>query len=425
MAHASELVPIAFSHGVANRMSEVKTPAGFARSAQNVDIGADGVVGQRPGYALAAALPGAHSLWAHPELPFALVAASSTLYRVDPSLVLTSLVTTLSGADVHYHMTPLGVYWSDGVACGCINVDGQASSWGVQTPPTCSVAVASLGGLDAGTYAVAITYMNEDGVESGATASQFVTILQGGGITVATPASTDPTIAGVRIYVTTANGQELQYAGSVLAGATYAIGPAPRGRSLRTQYLQPLPALRYPWLKNGRLFGAVGRFLMWSEPLRYGLYEPSKNFIALRGDDITMVAAADTPEFFLYLGTHKRTYKFTGDSLETAALSVLSHSGVIPGSMALVAPDALHIENVTTWSPVWIDTRGVPIAGVQTTVTPLHEKFVYPLFDTTAAAFDQREGNSRYLVSGRGGAPSPLAFSDSVTATVHNSGGGP
>lgn len=418
-----EPVTLAFGGGVANRMSETKVPDGFVRVAKDVEIGEDGVVSQRDGFTPFIALAGANSFWSDPQLSFALVAAGNTLYRMDSSGALTALATNLTGADVHYCMTPIGVYWSDGQVCGCVDVLGAAHTWGVETPSLVTATAAS-GSLNPGKYAVSATYGDSRGQEGGAPASQYITLTAAGGISVAVGVPRDGTITEARVYITTPNGQELQYAGSCSPGNALIIGTAPRGRPLRTQYCVPMPPLRYPALSKGRMFGAVDRFLIWSEPLYYGLYNPTKNFTSLRGQTITMVALADDPGFCAYIGTDRYAYKFAGDSLETATMNILSHIGVVPGSMARIAPDAVKIQSAQTWVPAWVDSSGVPWAGVGGGVVQLHEKFAYPQFDHVAAIFDQRDGNSRYIVSGRTGAPSVLAFKDSFTAQVIDAGGG-
>lgn len=416
-----ELPAINFGGGVSNRAHETKTPNGFARGASNVDISRDGTVSQREGFGLFAMLSGAHSLWGDPELPFTLVGGASTLNKLDTNASLTPLVSSLSGSDIHYCMTPIGAYWSDGAQSGCVRADGSSGHWGVNIPFALTVNAVA-GALNPGDYAVSATFVDATGQEGGAPSSTFITLSSAGAISVATPSSA--TAVEARVYVTTTNGKELQYAASCVPGSTVVIGPGPRGRPLRTQYMRPLPPLRFPALTKGRLVGAVGRYLMWSQPQYYGLYHPTHDYTAVRGQTITMVAPSDAPGFLIYVGTDQRTYKLEGDSLENAALSVVSHVGVIPGSMARVAPDAVGIEGLSNWVPVWVDNRGVPYAGTNNGVVQLHDKFAYPQFAQAAAVFDQRDGNSRYIVSGRGGAPSPLAFSDYVTATVINAGGG-
>lgn len=416
-------IPLTFGGGVANRMAETKVPKGFVRAAKDVDISADDVVSRREGFTRLIALAGAHSVWSDPQLSFSLVAAVDTLYRMEPSGALTALVTNLTGADVHYCMTPIGVYQSDGQVCGGVDVLGAAHPWGVEAPAL--VSLSGTGGLLApGKYAATATYVDARGQEGGAPPSQYITLTAPGSISVAVGAAQDNTIAEARVYITTPNGDELQYAGSCTPGGALVVGTTPRGRPLRTKDLVPLPPLRYPALSKGRLFGAIDRFLVWSEPQYYGLYNPTKNFASLRGQTITMVALSDEPGFCAYVGTDRYAYKFAGDSLETATLTPISHCGVMLGSMARVAPDAVNIQGTQTWVPAWVDARGVPWAGVGGGVVQLHDKFAYPQFDHVAAIFDQRDGQSRYIVSGRGGAPSTLAFQDSFTAQVIDAGGG-
>lgn len=417
---AERTVPIDFGRGVANRAGPEKTPPGYVRIAENVDIAIDGTTSRRSGYAQFATLSGAHSLWSHPELSFGLVGDASKLYRIDSSAVLTPLATGLNGAPIHYCHTPIGVYWSNGTQTGNLGYGGVSSEWGLSTPSSFQVTASPDGGLDAGTYSVTVTFVGANGTESGAPAGKMVSVPSGGGIVVATPTSPDFSAVAVRIYVTTANGQEHQYAGAVAPGAQYAIGATPRGRRLDTQFLCPFPAVRFPMLKNGRLMGAVGRRVVWSEPLRYGLFDPRKNYIQLRGDDVAMLAGPDTARFVAYIGTAKRTYVFQGESIESATLSVVAHVGVVPGSMAMVDSTALKLEGVSGWVPVWVDQRGIPYAGTDAGAVALHDLFAYPIYDSAAAVFDERGGRSRYVVSGRGGAPSPVTFSDSFVAAVVN-----
>lgn len=417
-------VPLTFGGGVANRMAETKVPDGFVRAAKDVDISPDGVVSNRDGFTKFIDLAGAHSFWSDPQLEDALVAAGNTLYIMGPSGALSALATNLTGADVHYCMTPIGVYWSDGQVSGGVDVESEPHPWGVETPALVTVSAAA-GSLPPGEYAATATYLDARGQEGGATdPKQYITLATPGGISVAVGAALDTAITEARVYITTANGEELQYAGSCSPGAALVVGTTPRGRPLRTENLMPLPPMRYPALAKGRLFGAVDRWLMWSEPMYYGLYKPTTNFIALRGQTITMIALADDPGFCAYVGTDRYTYKFAGDSLETATLTILSHCGVKPGSMARVAPDAVGIPGTQVWVPAWVDARGVPWAGVGGGIVQLHDKFAYPQFDHVAAIFDQRDGISRYIVSGRAGAPSELAFKDSFTAQVIDAGGG-
>lgn len=420
MTVAQRTVPLSFGRGVANRARPEKTPPGYVRIAQNVDLAADGAASRRDGYALFSELAGAHSLWSHAELGFGLVGDASKLYRVDTVGALTPLAVGLSGAPIHYCATAIGVYWSNGTQCGSVGYDGTYGEWALSTPSSFQVTAAVTGGLDAGTYGVTLTFVDVDGRESGAPASKFVDVPSGGGILVTVSDAPDFAAVAARVYVTTANGSELQYAVSVELGGQCVIGVSPRGRRLGTQFLCSFPAVAHPLLKNGRLMGAVGRMVVWSEPQRYGLFNPQKNYLQVRGDNVTMLASPDSQRFMAYIGTAKRIYIFQGDAIETATLSVVSHVGVVPGSMTMVDSAVLKLAGVTGWVPVWVDQRGIPYAGTEAAPVALHDLFAYPIYDSAAAFFDESGGDSRYIVSGRGGRPSPVTFSDSVVATVVN-----
>lgn len=427
---AKAVTPLAFAKGVANRMPETKVPSGYVRAADNVDYSSAGTVTRRDGYALFAALPGAHSLWSRPELDYALVADATQLYKLQPNGELTAVATGLSGAEVHYAATPVGVYWSNSEVCGRVRPNGTAAPWGVAVPAASFTltAVEGRGGLDAGTYGVTLTFVDEYGEESGAPSTAWVDVAAGGGIRLGSVPS--PVNAGAaveaRVYVTGANSSGLFFAAAIAPGtSSYTLGAGWRGRELKTQFCTPLPPLRYPALKSGRLFGLLGTRLVWSEPLYYGLTRATQDFIVASREPPTMLALPDGPRFVAYIGTGTTTYLLEGESIDDAHLSIAAHQGVQSGSMAVVAPDALDIEGLNTPVPVWVDNVGVPIAGTPSAgLVPLHKNFVYPVYDKAAALFARVEGEDRYLVSGRGGRVSGLVASDRVVAKVYNNGGG-
>lgn len=429
MAQAPQPLPLRIGNGVANRVAPTKLSPGYVIAADNVDFSDSETTMRREGFTQLAALSDAHSFWTSTELPFGLVCAQGQLYSVHPDGSLHSLVSGLNDGEVDYQQTPLGVYWSNGVACGRIGADESVHPWGVELVPSFGLAPLAAGGLDAGRYGVALAFASASMEEGAATPTQFVDVSAGGGIQVSgIPAPQNAGTAELRMYVTAANGTELLFAGAAVAGtANYAIGAGRRGRALgRTQFCAPFPAVQHPMLAKGRLFGALGSQLIWTEPMYYGLYNPSKNFISLHGEPITMVCAPESEEFVVYLGTDMHTYVLRGGSIDDARISIASHVGVIPGSMTYMEPDVIGNPYVTQPVPVWVDKRGVPMMGTATFfgMQALSEKFVYPLFDSAAACFSQSEGMSRYIVAGRGGAAPGLAVADRVVAKVNNMGGG-
>lgn len=410
--------------GVDNRSYLTKLAEGTVRVADNVDVDARGVVYRRDGYAQTTALAGAHSLWSHPSLAFALVADAGNLYRMDTNGNLTRVVTGLGGQAVSYALVGQQVRWSNGVFTGQVDLAGNPLPLGVETPrPSFTLTSMSNGGISAGNYAVTLTFTSASGEEGGAPPAQYVDVADGGGILVgAVPPSFDAVQA--RVYVSDANGTELFWAGSCAPGGSFMVGAGLRTKLLATQFCEPFPAAKYLLATFGRLFGAVGRQLVWSQPMYYGLWRPTQNRLAVP-DDITMVASPVNQFMTLYVGTRHKVYRLStrrrmaeAESMETLTLSIAADAGVVPGSMAMIPPEALRLEGVLAPVPVWVGTDGLPYAGTDAGVQPLSQRFAYPLYDQAAAAFVQSGALSRYIVSGRGGKTSALVMQDQVIATV-------
>lgn len=422
-----DLKELTFGAGVDNISTETKLGKGYARKADNVDINNDGTISVREGYSLFAPLRNAHSLWSNDLMPFALVADNTTLYKMDDSGALTALVDGMDGSDVGYAVVANRVYWANSSRTGIVKLSGSILPWGVENPmPSFTLTAVANGGLAAGVYGVAMTFSSASREESGAYDTTYVTVPEGGGIQVnSVPRGLTSTPIEARIYMTTANGTDLMYASSAMPGATaFLLGAGQLGRPLTTQFLEPFPPVRYPTAKAGRLFGVYqDRMLVWSEPLYYGLYHPTMNFIRLP-DPITMIAVPESDQFIMYIGTSKKVYAFRGASVAEATLSIVSHNGAIPGSMAMIPQNVINLRGVVAPVPMWAGAEGVPYAGTETGIVGLSSVFVYPLYDKAAAIFVQRDGYNRYIVSGRGGRASGLAATDTAVATVYDNGGG-
>lgn len=410
--------------GVDNRSHETRLADGYVRSADNVDIDPAGVTRSRAGYGLFVALAGAHSLWTHELLSFGLVADASQLYRLDEDGTLTSLVAGLNGSPLSYALVARRVRWSNGVQTGQVELDGSVSPLGVETPlPSFGVAAVANGGLFAGRYGVTMTFASASREEGGAPETVFIDVPEGGGLLITNvPSSSDGTAVEARIYVTEANSEELFHAGSTAPGsAQYLVGTGNRTRLLATQFCEPFPPAQCLLAKAGRLFGAIGRDLVWSQAMYYGLWRPTQQRMRFP-EEITMVASPDSAQFVVYVATRKKVYVLSGDSIDSCTMNVACAAGVIPGSMAMVPAEALAMDAVLAPVPVWAGTDGVPYAGLLVGVVPLSKVFAYPIYDDAASAFVEQGGLSRFLVSGRGGKTSALAMGDSVSAEVIQAG---
>lgn len=421
----SRITTLNFRAGVDNRSHETKVGRGFARKAVDVDIDVDGTVTTREGYELLATLPGAHSLWTHELLSFSLVADAGHLYVLADDGSFSSIAAR-TGAEVFYTMQAGRVFWSDGQTTGCVHSDASAAPWGVPSPlPSFFLSAMASGGLDAGTYGVALTHVDAYGEESGADAPIYVDVPAGGGISVygMSPPALGATVTKTRAYRTGANGTELLAAAEFAATAGDGVlGAQQLGRALTTRLLGVFPPAAYLLEKSGRIFGAVGRYLIWSEAMYPGLSNLSHNSLAFP-DEIVMIVAPASDQFLLFVGTRTATYVLAGSSIADVKRTQVSQYGCIPGAVAMTPADALNLDGVTAPVPVWVDGSGVPQAGTEHGLVPLHKQFAYPLYDKAAAIFVRDSGRSRVIVSGREDRMSALVATDSVVATVYNNGG--
>lgn len=412
------LVAIPFNRGMDNRSKETKLEEGFIRLALNVDISETAT--RRPGRNLLLALPGAHSLWAHPLIEFGLVADGDTLYRLNSDLTVEPL-RSVTGRPISYAFNAHRVWWSDGTDSGSVDTAGELLPWGVPTPnQTYSAAAHNAGGLNAGEYQVTITYLSARGEESGSPESLRVTIAQGQGILV-TGIPTHADAVTVRVYVSSPNDKTLRQAVDIPAGMTQVlIGNGPRGARLETQLMHPVPAGEFI-LSKARLYSYSNGRIYFSAAMRPGLCNPIEHNVPIPGI-ATMLAAPESQGFTIYVGTTTRTYVLTGASIDDHERVQVSARGVLRGSMAMVPGDALGIDGVFAPTPVWIDTDGQFIAGLSSGILPLNNKVATDAMRNCAAAFIDRDGFRKMVVSGEGGTRSKLGVSDTAELIVVSHG---
>lgn len=416
-----ELIPLKFQAGIDNRSMEADLRPGFARDVVNLDI-QNNDLAVRAGRTKWLSGTAVHSLWSNDLLDYALYVDGDTLYKLDPSGIADPIISGLQRRDMYYTLVGAKVHFSNGIDTGTVNQWGVYRPWGVETPsPSFSIASTASGGMDPGTYQVTVTYFL-DGEESGAPEPIFVEVPAGGGIAITNVPQPRGSVTpdSVRVYVSAPGDSRLFHNRDLPIGMTSVnIVAGNRGRPLDTLLLDPMGAGIYLRTKNGRVYSASGKLLRWTEPLRYGLTNRSRNYYKLP-DTITGIASPDTPGLQLYVGTMKKTYVLSGDDIEKASFVAAMHTGIIPGSVVQVPADALGIDGVLYPVPVWIGTNGVFYAGVNAGIIPLNKKAVTTVYGKVAATFMDRDSSRRYVAAGAGGKTSGLAITDRMVARVVN-----
>jgi len=244
--------------------------------ATNVDITDNRKIRRRKGYAMwrAAAI---RKIWANGDHFLSVennilsTADGVTIYRTDMNPVGVPCFTE-AGSEVYY---------SDGKILGKFDEGGNHTDWAVEEPVSWPTLSATGGALYPGCYNVAITFLHNDGRESGTGESAKVDVPNGGGISLTNiPQPVTAGIAKINVYCTESNGGELKKVTSLSPGtSSYTISSRLLGHGLRTQFLSPPPVSSIIAYAGSRIVCAVDEFLMISEPFTYHLFNYGERFL--------------------------------------------------------------------------------------------------------------------------------------------------
>lgn len=413
-------IPLTFTLGINNVAKESKLPDGAVRSMINLDLVGD-VPTMREGRNLVYPGTGMHSLWSHPLIQFGLFVEGTDLKTIHESMDTAVIKSGLSPRERSYEFFANRVYHSNGVDTGIVNQAGVASPWGVESPKdTYTLAPAAGGGLPAGEYRVALTFL-AGGEESGAYQPQFVVLSEGDGIVIdQLPAPIDTGVTALRVYVSPANDPRLFFVRDVAIGmSTVTIGAGGRGDLLDTLGMVPMPPGRYLLGKNSRIYSASGRLLRWTESLRYGLHDPVNNYMPVP-ETITGIGSPFDGNFSLYIGGTSKTILLQGTDISDAKVASVMHIGMVPGSLIHLDADALGIDGITMRCPVWMGTNGMFYVGTSQSAMLLNKGVAGNIYQQAAAAYFEQEGLQRFVVAGRGGRKADLAIRDRAVARVES-----
>lgn len=320
-------IPVGPILGINNRLEETslksqdrREPGRWVKDAVNVDIRNDGSVVRRRASALTQAIVGAHSLFDN------LLVRSGVLYSVVKSPYSETFEAELAtDARMSYARTADTVFMSNGVDRFAYS-GGAVRPWGMPTPAAPILSVVG-GGLLAGEYAVSISFHNEDTFEESGVSTATV-INTTGGIRVSVPVFPDGATHLI-VYVSGLSG------GVPMLSATVPIGdssvditmPA-TGREASRLIEDVLPAGTRVFEFNGRLCSVVGDTLYYSQPYRYGYYQPAKNFI--RFPSTIMVAIGNQGGVFVVAD---QTYFLVGKDIGNVELvSDIQPYSAVPGT---------------------------------------------------------------------------------------------
>jgi hypothetical protein len=348
--------------GLRNSVSAERFEEGDLEVATNVDIDHTGKLERRLGYTLAAALAGAHSLYASGEL--ALLVSGPNLKRLADDYTTSDLANVTSARAMSYETVIGRTFYSNGVDTGVVEAIGNARTWGLRPPAHLGAApiVAGGGGLAAGTYQWTLTYVRSDGQESGALfAAPFTVATDGAQVTFSElPVPRDPDVIAKRLYLTTTNGEIFYQAAEIhvlSTSLTYANDGGELTVPLETMHLQEAPAGQIVKHFRGHMLVAADGVLYYSQPYAYELFNLREyfNFEAR----IVLVAPLEDG---LFVCTETHHYWLPGLKPDDFAQAKKAQHGAIEGT--LVYTEGRNVgEGTDGIVAVWLSREGVCVAS--------------------------------------------------------------
>lgn len=326
----------------------------FVRDAKNVDITKQGSVSRRSGYSMVT--PGhTHSLWSAPGVSFGLCVRDGQLVKftdVDPQGVV--LQEVHQSLPISYVFVNGYVYWSNIEQNGCVR-DDVCAGWGVQVGGAPTVA-SGAGGLRKGVYGVATTHMCDHGVEGGASEPIYKQLEDMSSLQV----YIDSVLHNkCNIYVTEADSEVFYLAKSVESEGVVRIDSEDIGvgRVLSTAGLKPPSPGHLLTYASGRVYFARGQYVMFTEPLRYTLYDPGVGVFMFVGN-VTLLAGCETG---IYVADSRATYFLSGTNPFDMTQRVISPTSAVQGSLSWA--DGTYFDTLGD-VPVWWSSDGRLLAGL-------------------------------------------------------------
>lgn len=390
------------------------------RDAKDVDMDTPGWVRRRRGYQRFHDGELTHSLWSSKELAFGLFVDGGVLHALFEDERVQSLGVELGTLPVSYTLINDRIYFTNRSACGMVTLALETHAWAPHQPagvPTVSLVTGYA--LDPGLYQVAVTFTDLLGRESGCGKAAAIDVPAEHGIALASiPQPSDPSATPIiNVYCAGPNDQVLRLYTSIPAGTTSGmIGQVANGRSMTTQFLQPLPAGQIVRSVNGRQYVAVGREVLYSDPLRYGLFNPVSNRIRF---DSTVDLLEPAGNDGLFVAAGKRTYWLGGRDPAEFSQNIRRGAGAVKYSSTRVPGTVLGMQSEEDL-PVWLASSGHFCVGMPggTVVVLKEQEAVVPNADRAAVMFRSENGLQQIVAALRGPRAQGLAVSDRPVAHV-------
>lgn len=375
------------ARGVDLLSDETGLPEGAVRAASNVDIRKDGSFSRRTGYSILSSGANWHSVFNSPS--GTLVGVGTKLNLLDTtSYALTELAdmgseelidfTVFNGHT--YAVNRSSAWWipEGAVSVRRIGVSAPNARPGIFAHP--------YGALSAGTYAVAISRVDDRGEESPTVFLGTVDLSSGGGVMLSgVPVDAN---CSYRVYLSAPDSEAL-YLSEEFSGVlgSFVAGRPADGVTRSTQHLQPMPAGDFVRGHAGRLYVARDNALYFSDPLRPHLHDPRHGFVQFVGE----IRFVEPVIAGLFVGDDRGVWFLAGNDAGEFAQRKVSSAVAIKRSSCIVA--GAHFKPLVETDAdvaVWLSTEGYMIGPPSGDALSIHPDRL-----RVAASL---EGRSRFMV---------------------------
>jgi len=381
--------------GINNTNDPQNTSPEYFKDAVNIDIDKTGSIQKRRGYHKVASGV-ITSVWAS-------TAGLGCYGVVDGNLVQiysdysfsSSLLTLNAGTTLSFEEVDNKIYFCNNYYTGIIE-NGVVKSWGItKTQPILGLS-STTGNLLAGDYQVSYTFVNQDGIESGCSESQIITLpSDNSGISFTLSNVIDGSIVYARVYCSTQNGRILYYSGICLPNTSYIISTTTSlSNPLRFFNLDKAPTGQIVKYHNGRLYIAQDNILWYSEKLQYQHFHLDKNYIEFP----TRIKEVMPVESGIWIGSDK-LYFLSGTNPEEFSRITKDVVSVVEGTSTKVN-GAYSLQPLNPSNYYWLVTTNVGIyslmeqgALVNQTVTNVELEQA----DSGTSLFLRANGMNQYL----------------------------
>lgn len=368
-------------------------------TALNVDIDDSLGISRRKGFSAAATTAVDRGLFASGSI--CLGVGSNSLKLVNPDWTTTTLRTGLTASKhLSYAVAGDRVFYSNSVETGCVQ-GSVHRTWGLEVPGM-PVATATGGTLTAGKYQYAVTFLRNDGQESGACKAGTIELTDIGGISLSSiSVSSDPTVTYKAVYMSSVGGETLFRAGLVANATTeFSIREPRMGASpLLTQFMGPPPAGSFLGYYGGLMLVAKENRLYPSEPYAPELFDVRKSVPF--SDKITMVAPVKNG---LWVGTDSQILWLDGAVPEKWDFKVVAEYGVVSGALTYNDSELIGDGSAAGDSVAFFVTkRGLRVGHLGGRLVNLdRDRFAYPSQPRGAGIVRRHRGMAQFVATLQG-----------------------